>query len=274
LTEGERAEVAEALAAGDPDRYVSTFFAPAALRPALIALYAFDHEVARIAAVVHEPMAGHIRLAWWRDQIAAIYAGSALQAPVPRALAEAVRTHALPRALFDDYLSARARDLEEAPFADEAAMDAQAHAIEGGVMRLAVRILGAGERADGAAAYAGLAIACAGHLRELAFFAGRRRCRLPVQLLGDVGLNAEDVFAARVASPALRRACDRLAAKARMALWRLSYARFPRAATAALAVATLARWPTARGFDPMQPKPMPPWRRVAALSLANLTWRF
>lgn len=266
--------VEEGVARDDADRFVSTFFAPAALRRSLIALYAFDDEVARIAAVVHEPMAGHIRLAWWRDQIAAIHEGGALQAPVPQALAEAVRGHGLPRGLFDDYLNARARDLEEAPFADEAAMDAQADAVEGGVTRLAARILGAGERADVAAGHAGLAIACAGHLRELAFFAGRRRCRLPVQLLGEVGLNAEDVFAAHEASPALRRACDRLAAKARMALWKLSYARFPRAATAALAVATLARWPTARGFDPMRPAPMPAWRRVAALSLANLTWRF
>jgi phytoene synthase len=274
LTDADRAEVAEALAAGDPDRTVAAFFAPARLRPALIALYAFDLEVGRIGAIAREPMAGHIRLAWWREQIAAIYAGSPLQAPVPRALAEAVRLHGLPREQFERYLAARAHDLEEAPFADEAALEAHADAIHGGVMRLAVRVLGAADRADAAAALAGVAIACGGHLRDLAFFAERRRCRLPLQLLADAGLNAEDVFAAREMSPALRGVCDRLAAKARMALWKLSYARYPSAATPALAVATLARWPTARWFDPLKPKPMPSWHRVAALSLANLTWRY
>ena len=266
--------VAEGLAEGDPDRYVSALFAPAKVRPALIALYAFHHEVARIGAIAREPMAGHVRLAWWREQLETIYAGATPEAPVPRALAEAVRAHSLPREPFDRYLNARAHDLEEAPFADEAALEAHADAVEGGVARLAARVLGVGDRADGAAAHAALAIACGEHLRDLGFLAQHRRCRLPLQGLDEAGLNAEDVFSTRDMSPALRRVCDRLSAKARMALWKLSYARYPSAATPVLAVATLARWSTAKSFDPLRPKAMPAWHRVAALALANLTWRY
>src|SRR5271165_63811 len=56
-----------ALRAADPDRYFASLFAPAQLRPHLFALYAFNHEVARIAETVREPMLGAIRLEWWRE---------------------------------------------------------------------------------------------------------------------------------------------------------------------------------------------------------------
>lgn len=271
LDEATAADVDEVVAAGDPDRYVSAFFAPTAKRRALIALYAFHHEVGRIAFTVHEPMAGHIRLAWWREQVAVAFAGGTLQAPVPRALAEAVRGHDLPRGLFDAYLNARAGDLEEVPFADETAMDRHADAVEGGLLRLAARVLGSGEAADAAAAHAGRAIAIGGHLRDHALFARLRRCRVPATWLTDARLNAEDVFAG---APALKPVFDRLKAKLERELWRLSLARYPRSVTVAFAVATLARWPGGRRFDPLRPQPLPEWQRLLRLTNANFTWRY
>lgn len=274
LSEPEWSHVEEVVAAGDPDRFVASFFAPASRRGALLAVYAFDHEVARIAVTTREPMAGHIRLAWWREQIAAIYSGDGLQAPLPRALAKAVRTHDLPRDLFERYLDARGFDLEEAPFQDEAAMRAHAIAVGGGIVRLAARVLGAEHRADEASDHAGVAVACGGHLSELGVFASRRRCRFPTSWLHDVGLNAEDVFAARGSSPALQVVFERVKGEVRTALAALNRARFPRAATPALAVASLARRAAARGFDPLAPPIMPSWQRLGRLSFANLTWRF
>lgn len=264
----------DVVAEGDQDRYVSAFFVPAAKRQALIALYAFHHEVGRIALAVHEPMAGHIRLAWWREQIGAAFAGGASQAPVPRALAEVVRTHTLPRALFDGYLDARAGDLEELPFADEAAMDRYADTVDGGLLRLAARVLGAEDHADAAAAHAARAIATGGHLRDFALFARLRRCRLPATWLTEARLNAEDVFAAGDGATALGTVFGRLKAKVERELWRLSLARYPRSATPAFAVATLARWPGGRRFDPLLPQPLPEWQRLLRLANANFTWRF
>jgi phytoene synthase len=264
----------DALAAADPDRYMSSFFAPADRRRALIALYAFDQEVSRIAAVAREPMAGHIRLAWWREQIGAIYTGARVEAPVPRALAEVRRTHDLPRDLFDRYLGARTLDLEEVPFQDEAALEAHAAAAAGSLMQLAVRVLGGGHRADSAALQAGIACAMAGHLADAGFYAARRRCRAPAAWLEDVRLNAEDFFGTKEISPAVRRLLGRFAARTREALAGLNASQFPTAATPALAVATLARWPLRRGFDPFHARPAPGWWSVSRLSLANLTWRF
>lgn len=274
LDEATAAQLDEIVASGDPDRYVSAFFAPASKRQALIALYAFHHEVGRVALTVHEPMAGHIRLAWWREQIAAAYTGAALQAPVPRALAEVARGGALPRELFDAYLDARALDLEELPFVDEAAVDRHADAVEGGLLRLAARVLGAGDRADVAAAHAGRAIAAGGHLRDLGVFARLRRCQLPAAWLTEARLNAEDVFAIGETASELGPVFVRLKAKVERELWRLSLARYPRSVTPAFAVATLARWPGGRRFDPLQPQPLPEWQRLLRLTNANFTWRY
>ena len=55
-------QCAAAVREHDPDRYLATLFAPAAAREALFALYAFDHEIARVRRVVSEPMAGLVRV--------------------------------------------------------------------------------------------------------------------------------------------------------------------------------------------------------------------
>ncbi len=262
--------VEEVVAAGDPDRYVATFFAPAARRRALLALYAFDHEVSRIGLTVREPMAGHIRLAWWREQVAAIYAGGPLVAPVPAALADVARAHGLPRELFERYLDARGFDLEEAPFDDEAAMKAHAAAVGGAVVQLAARVLDAGERADVAAGHAGAAIVCAGHLNDAAAFAARRRCRFPMSWLGEAGVNAEDFFAGAESAVKFAPAFARMRALVRGELAAVNRLRFPTVATPALAVATLALGATGEPFAVAE---LSSWRRLARIAFANLTWR-
>src|SRR3954465_7509110 len=60
----------------DRDRYQTALFAPADRREALFALYAFNHEVARVREAVTTPMLGQIRLQWWREIIDAAYAGT------------------------------------------------------------------------------------------------------------------------------------------------------------------------------------------------------
>ena len=59
----------------DRDRFQTALFAPAARREALFALYAFNYEIARVRESVTQPMLGHIRLEWWRENIAAAFDG-------------------------------------------------------------------------------------------------------------------------------------------------------------------------------------------------------
>ncbi|MCE9520953.1 MAG: squalene/phytoene synthase family protein [Alphaproteobacteria bacterium] len=261
----------------EPDRYVASFFAPAERRRDLLGLYAFDHEVARIGEIVREPMVGHIRFGWWREQVSLIYSGGEVVAPVARALAEAVRAHDLPRDLFERYLDARAFDLEEAPFADAAALERYAVAVSGGIMALGARVLGCAARADAAAELGGCAEVYARILTSVGVQAERRHCRLPLDWLEAARLGPEDVFAGDAAA-ALSGVTARLAGQARAALTRLRGQNFPTRATPVLAAATTARWAIALAlkpaFDPYAPmRALPAWQRVARIAFANLAWR-
>ncbi len=63
------ANIDERMQKGDEDRWLSSRYAPKRARRALIALYAFAYELARIRVVVTEPHLGAIRFQWWRDAL-------------------------------------------------------------------------------------------------------------------------------------------------------------------------------------------------------------
>jgi NADH dehydrogenase [ubiquinone] 1 alpha subcomplex assembly factor 6 len=179
----------------DFDRYLSSLFASAAARRELNVLYAFNHEVAKTAETVSQPIAGQIRLQWWRDRIAELYRGVAIEHPVVEALSGIITARSLPRNLFDELIDAREHDLEEAPFATIEDFEAYAEATSGHVMRLAARILGAGDSFDAPARDLGIAYAIAGLCRAVPFHAMRRRLMLPADRLLASGVSVEDVFA-------------------------------------------------------------------------------
>ncbi len=76
----------ELVRAQDKDRYLAALFAPADQRGALFALYAFNAEVAAVRDRVREPMAGEIRLQWWRDALNGERGGRGSANPVAAAL--------------------------------------------------------------------------------------------------------------------------------------------------------------------------------------------
>ncbi|WP_292456941.1 squalene/phytoene synthase family protein, partial [Mesorhizobium sp.] len=51
-----------AVRAADHDRYLSVLYAPADKRGALLALYAFNAEIAGVRDRIHEPLPGEVRL--------------------------------------------------------------------------------------------------------------------------------------------------------------------------------------------------------------------
>src|SRR5438105_5285090 len=91
----------------DRDRYLCTLFAPADRRAALIALYAFNYEIAKTRDVVSEPLLGQTRLQWWREALDAVYSGGPVREhEVMTPLAAAIRRHDLGRAHFDTMIAA------------------------------------------------------------------------------------------------------------------------------------------------------------------------
>jgi len=74
----------------DKDRFLASLFAPAADRRRLFALYAFNIEIGRVRAAVREPMAGAIRLQWWREALLGQRPDEAAATPVAAALGAAL----------------------------------------------------------------------------------------------------------------------------------------------------------------------------------------
>src|SRR3984893_741338 len=107
--------------AGDKDRWLASLFAPADRRPLLHALYAFNLEVARVRELAREPIAGEIRLPWWREVIAGTRPGEAAANPVAAALLETIARYGLPVQTFLDLIEARAFDLYNDPMPSIAA---------------------------------------------------------------------------------------------------------------------------------------------------------
>ena len=186
----------------DFDRYLSTLFAPERARRHLFALYAFNYEVAKTAESVSQPIAGQIRLQWWRDAVAEIYAGKTRAHEVATALTAVVEEYRLPQDLFDALIDARENDLAESPFTTIAEWEAYADATSGNLMRLAARILGSGASWDDVARHAGIAFGCTGLLRAVPFHAAQGRVMLPTELLESVGLTERDLLSGQMSEKA------------------------------------------------------------------------
>lgn len=136
-------ELDEQVKAADPDRWMATrFIADAEARADVVALYAFNHALARIAEQVTEPMAGHIRLAWWREAIDELFAGKPARAhPGVAALAGPIGRRAFTQADLDALIDARATDLEPETLNTEAALLAYLDATAGRLALVAARRL-------------------------------------------------------------------------------------------------------------------------------------
>jgi phytoene/squalene synthetase len=90
----------------DRDRFLASLFAPEPARTGLMALLAFDHELARTRSVTREPMLARIRLEWWREAVAEAAGTRTPRAqPIVESLSEIVRRHGIAveslRALID-----------------------------------------------------------------------------------------------------------------------------------------------------------------------------
>ncbi len=75
LAEEKWKRLSDRLRRDDEDRWLSSRYAPPEARKALVALYAFNLELACVRTAVSEPGIGAIRFRWWRDALAEIARG-------------------------------------------------------------------------------------------------------------------------------------------------------------------------------------------------------
>lgn len=187
--------LADLVRKADQDRYLSVLYAPENRRDALLALYAFDAEIARVRDLISEPMPGEIRLQWWRDVISADEPGSGH--PIAIALLKAIADHRLPRQTFLDYLEARVFDLYDDPMPSRTDLEGYCGETASALFQLAALVLdpAAAANAGEASGHAGCATGIARLIRLMPFHRSRGQCFVPLDILAASGLD-RDAFIA------------------------------------------------------------------------------
>jgi 15-cis-phytoene synthase len=248
----------------DKDRFLASLFAPAQRRGPLLALYAFNVEVARVRDAIRDPMAGEVRLQWWHDAIERPGSGDARANPIAAALLDTVVRFRLPIAALIGLIEARRFDLYDDPMATWAELEAYCERTSAALLELAARILDTRSNdVSAAASQAGIAGALTGLMRAFPLHASRGQLYLPLELLDRHGARPADVLAGRP-TPELAAALAELRQIARTHL--ATYARIavpsglaPAFLPAALTELYLTRLDRQR--DPFKPLEVPQWRR-------------
>jgi phytoene synthase len=255
----------------DPDRYILAMLASSEARAALFVLYAFNVEIARTRELVSEPALGEIRLQWWRDGIAAIYAGDELRHEVGHALGEVISAYGLTRAHFDRLIDARADDLDDNPPETLDELVRYAADTTAPLISLALQIVGEStSEAKAAARHIGVAWSLIGLVRALPFHLRSRRQYLPRELTRRHNVAMRNMLELKPSSElnsAIRSLLDIVVTEIRAA--REIQHRIGRGAVPVLLQARLAEFYLQRlasfGFDPFDPRnaeapPMAVWR--------------
>lgn len=274
------AHCAALVRAADRDAYLAGLFAPAAARPHLHALHAFAGEIARVRFAVREPLAGEIRLQWWRDLLAGEGRGEVAAHPVAAALLDTIARCALPPAPLTALIDARACDLYDDAMASVADLDAYAQHVCGALFALSAHILGGSDGARAslpAAAPAGIASLVTQRLAAFPRDLAQRQFHVPLDLLARHGATRGDAEAG-ANTAALRAALADLRGHARAA-----FAAFAAAAPSVPGPCAPAFLPVtvvrvvlhrldAAAGDPFAQVAVPAWRRQLALWRAARRW--
>ncbi len=251
----------------DRDRYIADLFIPAPVRRHVLAIHAFDAEIAHIRDAVSEPVLGEIRQEWWREALAG--SGQGQGHPVAEALLETIAAFRLPQAPFRALIDARTFDLYNDPMPTLGDFEGYAGETSSALIQLAALVLGEGRDlgAAEAAGHAGVALSLTALMRRLPRDARRRQLFLPLDRLMAAGVVLDDLHAGK-ATPALVAALGELRGLARDhnrraldAARALPAAVRPAFLPLALVEPDLRRLER-RAADPLTPPPeMPSWRR-------------
>jgi phytoene synthase len=218
-------------AASGSSFYYSFLFLPPQRRRAITALYAFCREVDDVVDEVSDPAVARSKLAWWRTEISAVFAGTP-QHPVARALVPVVAAFPLPEAHFQTVIDGMAMDVDGTRYLEFADLESYCHRVAGVVGLLAAEIFGTTQAATrGYARDLGIAFQLTNIIRDVGEDARRGRIYLPQADLARHGISASgllqqrgnDAFRALMAEQVTRargwyrRAMDQLPAEDRSA---------------------------------------------------------
>ncbi len=177
--------------------YYSFLFLPPDRRRAITALYAFCREVDDVVDECSDPAIARTKLAWWRTQVAAIYAGEP-QHPVAQALATAARSFKLPQERLQEIIDGMEMDLTQRRYADFAALECYCYRVASVVGLLSAQIFGYSQ--PNTLKYAenlGMAFQLTNIIRDVGEDARRDRVYLPLDELARFHVPVADIMNAR-----------------------------------------------------------------------------
>ena len=253
--------------AADRDRYLATLFAPGEQRDALLSLYAFNVEIARVRDLARGPIPGEIRLQWWREVLAGEREGEAAAHPVAAAMRETLERYGMASDRLIALIDARAFDLYDEPMATVTDLEIHGIRTQSALFAMAAEMLGAGGApAELLTLDAGIAYTIAGLLHGLARHASHRQLYVPLDVLDRHRVDRDEIFAGQTGE-ALRAALGELRALARrhLATAQAKLKSAPPEILPALLPAALIGPALRRmerpDYQPFQFEPASPWRR-------------
>jgi phytoene synthase len=184
-------------AASGSSFYYSFVFLDNARRQAITALYAFCREVDDVVDECHDPHLARTKLAWWRTEIAHLYAGNPSH-PVTQALATALTRFSLPQEQLLEIIDGMEMDIDAVRYPDFRALHLYCYRVASIVGLLAAEIFGYTDRRTLKYAHdLGLAFQLTNIIRDVGEDARRGRIYLPQEDLARFDVTETDILQAR-----------------------------------------------------------------------------
>ena len=174
--------------------YYAFLFLPPPRRAAITAFYAFCREVDDVVDEVSDPAVAAAKLAWWRQEVAAAYAGKPSH-PVMQALMPLAPEYGITAAHLQAVIEGCQTDLDQTRFLDYLGLQRYCHLVAGIVGEVAASIFG--RTSDATVQYAhrlGLAMQLTNIIRDVGDDARRGRIYLPVNELQRFEVKAHELL--------------------------------------------------------------------------------
>jgi phytoene synthase len=177
--------------------YYSFLFLPPNRRHAITALYAFCREVDDVVDECHDPSIASTKLAWWRQELAKLYAGKP-EHPVTQALLPALAEFNLPQEQLLEIIDGMEMDLQQSRYLDFKALSLYCYRVASVVGLLAAEIFGYQDRKTQKYAHdLGIAFQLTNIIRDVGEDARIGRIYLPIDELQRFEVTAADILNAR-----------------------------------------------------------------------------
>ena len=174
--------------------YYSFLFLPPERRRAITALYAFCREVDDVVDECTEPQVAHTKLAWWRNEIANLYADKPNH-PVSRALHPHLKAFKIEKEHLLEIIAGMEMDLTQTRYLDFAGLEKYCYHVAGAVGLLAAGIFGyANSRTLEYAKSLGTAFQLTNIIRDVGEDARKNRIYLPMEDLRAFEVTAQEIL--------------------------------------------------------------------------------